>query len=148
MPMEVDSDVPTYDYRCPSGHRYEKREPFGSPAQQPCERCDKQAQRVLTSPTIVFKGSGWYKTDSRGSNSKVGTERDSGDSESKTAAKAEAESKKAETASKKAEKTGSKTSAKASKKTSGATQSKAKSSSSSASKNGGSGSSPTKSGSD
>ncbi|MDA1062139.1 MAG: hypothetical protein O2895_04425 [Chloroflexi bacterium] len=145
--------MPTYDYRCPSGHRYEKREPFGSPAQQPCERCDKQAQRVLTSPTIVFKGSGWYKTDSRGSNSKIGTDRDSGDSESKTAAKAEeAESKKAETASKKAEKTGSKTSAKTasptSKKTSGATPSKAKSSSSSASKNGGSGSSSTKSGSD
>ena len=56
--------MPLYDYQCEAGHRYEKREPFGSPAQQPCERCGKPARRLLNAPPIVFKGSGWYKTDS------------------------------------------------------------------------------------
>ena len=59
--------MPTCDYRCERGHRYEKREPFGSPAEQPCDRCGRTARRVLTVPAISFKGSGWYSTDSRGS---------------------------------------------------------------------------------
>ena len=57
--------MPLYDYRCENGHRYEAQEPFGSPATQPCRRCGSPAQRVLTAPAIAFKGSGWYKTDSR-----------------------------------------------------------------------------------
>ena len=59
--------MPTYDYRCAVGHRYEKREPFGSPPEQPCEQCDETARRVIHAPPVVFKGSGWYKTDSRSS---------------------------------------------------------------------------------
>ena len=55
--------MPLYDYQCEAGHRYEKRESFGAPAQQPCERCGKPARRLLNAPPIVFKGSGWYKTD-------------------------------------------------------------------------------------
>ena len=111
--------MPTYRYRCASGHLYEKREPFGAPAQQPCERCDKPSQRVLTSPTLVFKGAGWYKTDSRGSRkSKTGSDRDSEAGERESAAKSD---------------TGSETSSK----TESETTSKAKSSSSSStSKNG------------
>jgi putative FmdB family regulatory protein len=84
--------LPTYDYRCEAGHRYEKRESFGAPAQQPCERCEKPAQRVLTAPTVVFKGTGWYKTDNRG-RSKSASDADSdGASESKSATKTEAKS--------------------------------------------------------
>jgi putative FmdB family regulatory protein len=58
--------LPTYDYRCKKGHRYERREPFGSPITHACEKCGKEATRVLNAPAISFKGSGWYKTDSRG----------------------------------------------------------------------------------
>ena len=57
--------MPTYDYRCETGHRYEKRQPFGSPSEHPCDRCGKTARRVLHAPPVVFKGSGWYQTDSR-----------------------------------------------------------------------------------
>ena len=57
--------MPLYDYQCEAGHRYEKRESFGSPAQQPCERCGKPARRLLNAPPILFKGSGWYVTDSK-----------------------------------------------------------------------------------
>ena len=58
--------MPLYDYRCEKGHRYEAQEPFGSPATQPCRRCGSAAQRLITAPAIAFKGSGWYKNDSRG----------------------------------------------------------------------------------
>ena len=57
--------MPKYDYRCSAGHRYEKREGFDAPAVQTCQVCGVEARRVLTPPAIVFKGSGWYVTDSR-----------------------------------------------------------------------------------
>ena len=57
--------MPTYEYECPSGHRYEKREGFDAPATQRCARCRRTARRVLHAPPIVFKGSGFYVTDSR-----------------------------------------------------------------------------------
>lgn len=57
--------MPTYDYRCVKGHRYEKREPFGSPSEHPCEKCGKTANRQLSVPSLAFKGSGFYITDSR-----------------------------------------------------------------------------------
>ena len=64
----LEAAVPLYEYRCEKRHRYESREPFGSPTEQPCQKCGAPAARVLHAPAIAFKGSGWYKTDSRGSN--------------------------------------------------------------------------------
>lgn len=62
--------MPTYGYKCQScSHEYEKRESFSAPAKQKCPKCGKQAQRQLFAPPVVFKGSGFYKTDSRGSSS-------------------------------------------------------------------------------
>ncbi len=62
--------MPTYEYGCEScGKRYEKREGFDAPARQKCQHCGKPAKRVLHAPPIVFKGSGFYKTDSRGASS-------------------------------------------------------------------------------
>jgi len=57
--------VPTYEYECSAGHRYEKREGFDASATQRCARCRRIARRVLHAPSIVFKGSGFYVTDSR-----------------------------------------------------------------------------------
>ncbi len=59
--------MPKYDYRCGAcGLVYEKREGFDAPSMQTCPECSGAARRVLTPPAILFKGSGWYKTDSRG----------------------------------------------------------------------------------
>jgi putative FmdB family regulatory protein len=57
--------VPTYAYRCPNGHQYELREGFDAPSRQDCVTCGAPAKRVLFPPPIVFKGSGFYITDSR-----------------------------------------------------------------------------------
>lgn len=64
--------MPTYDYECAAGHVYERREPFGSPSEHDCEQCGKPAHRLLSAPPLIFKGSGWYATDSR-SNSRNGS---------------------------------------------------------------------------
>jgi putative FmdB family regulatory protein len=85
--------MPKYDYRCSAcGLVYEKREGFDAPSVQACPTCQGQARRVLTPPAIVFKGSGWYVTDSRKSGGADG----SSGSDSKTGTKVEA---KAETKS-------------------------------------------------
>lgn len=66
--------MPTYEYRCKKSHRYDRREPFGSPREHACEKCGEPASRQLNAPAIAFKGSGWYKTDSRASDN-IGTDR-------------------------------------------------------------------------
>ena len=53
--------MPVYEYECGKGHRYEKTESFGAPAEQSCAklRCRSRAHRVLTAPRVHFVGSGW-----------------------------------------------------------------------------------------
>ena len=63
--------MPTYEYVCQTGHRYETREGFDAPPRQKCPTCRKPADRVLFAPPVVFKGSGFYKTDNRGSSSEA-----------------------------------------------------------------------------
>ena len=66
--------MPTYEYKCSAcDNQYEKHEGFDAPSRQPCPRCGGQARRMLFPPPIVFKGSGFYVTDSRkGSTATVG----------------------------------------------------------------------------
>ena len=64
--------MPTYEYACEScGNRFEMRQGFDAKPRQKCPSCGKMAQRMLFAPPVVFKGSGFYKTDSRGSDSGV-----------------------------------------------------------------------------
>jgi putative FmdB family regulatory protein len=62
--------VPLYEYKCSEcGNQYETREGFDAPARQICPKCGGMTKRLLFPPPIVFKGSGFYITDSRkGSN--------------------------------------------------------------------------------
>ena len=90
--------MPTYDYSCPNCKAtYEAREGFDAPQTHTCQECGKGvAKRVLTVPRIVFKGSGWYATDSRSKQSAIAdTSSDSGggaegSSETKSESKSEA----------------------------------------------------------
>jgi putative FmdB family regulatory protein len=38
---------------------------FKDEALEKCPNCGKKPRRLISTPAIVFKGSGWYKTDSR-----------------------------------------------------------------------------------
>ena len=58
--------MPIYDYRCDHcGHVFSAVQSFRDEALEKCPNCGKKPRRLLSTPAIVFKGSGWYKTDSR-----------------------------------------------------------------------------------
>ena len=65
--------MPTYDYRCKDcGHEFEIHQSFSEDALTVCPNCQGDLRKVFSSVGISFKGSGFYKTDSRsgGSGSK------------------------------------------------------------------------------
>lgn len=77
--------MPTYDYRCRDcGHTLEIMHSILDDGPETCERCRGPLQRVLHPTGIIFRGSGFYVTDSRpsGSGSDAGKGRDSGASPS------------------------------------------------------------------
>ena len=75
--------MPRYVYECfECGHTVEKLEGWSAPAQQPCPECEHSLQRIPSAPAIVFKGSGWYSTDSKKSSWKSRRDEDRGDGES------------------------------------------------------------------
>jgi len=58
--------MPTYEFRCPEGHEFEKfyRSIAGAPRETACPICGKIAERLMPAGGgLVFKGSGFYITD-------------------------------------------------------------------------------------
>ena len=57
--------MPLYEYECDAcGRRFEVIQKFSDPAVESCRECGKgPVHRLLSSPAIQFKGSGWYVTD-------------------------------------------------------------------------------------
>jgi putative FmdB family regulatory protein len=58
--------VPTYDYRCGvCGHRVEVVHGLHAHGPKVCPSCGAEGsmRKLLSAPTIVFKGSGWAKKD-------------------------------------------------------------------------------------
>jgi putative FmdB family regulatory protein len=56
--------VPIYEYRCTKcGHRFEVIQKVSDTPISKCEKCKGKAERLISSPAIQFKGSGWYITD-------------------------------------------------------------------------------------
>jgi putative FmdB family regulatory protein len=68
--------MPTYEYACTEcGHRIEEVRSIADAPLTTCTVCGGQLRKVFSPVGIVFKGSGFYKTDSRGkAPSKVGTD--------------------------------------------------------------------------
>jgi putative FmdB family regulatory protein len=61
--------VPIYDYRCDHcGHAFSAVQSFKDEPLDVCPSCGKPPRRLIAPTALVFKGSGWYKTDSRASN--------------------------------------------------------------------------------
>jgi len=67
--------MPIYDHICDHcGHAFSVVRSYSDPPVEKCPNCGKTPRRLIAPPAIVFKGSGWYKTDSR--TSSAGTDRD------------------------------------------------------------------------
>jgi putative FmdB family regulatory protein len=83
--------MPTYVYACDTcGAQFEQFQSFKDEPLRTCRSCAGAVRRVFQPVGIVFKGSGWYITDSRKSDSASVTGDDSaGKSEKATADKSE-----------------------------------------------------------
>ncbi|MCL4814717.1 MAG: zinc ribbon domain-containing protein, partial [Vicinamibacteraceae bacterium] len=56
--------MPLYEYQCDRcGHRFETIQKFSDPPVSACPSCGGSVRKLLSSPAIQFKGSGWYITD-------------------------------------------------------------------------------------
>jgi putative FmdB family regulatory protein len=64
--------VPTYQYACTDcGHRFEAVQAFTDDSLTTCPECAGKLRKVYGSVGVVFKGSGFYRTDSRAASSDV-----------------------------------------------------------------------------
>jgi putative FmdB family regulatory protein len=66
--------MPTYQYACTNtecGNEFELVQSFTDPAASECPVCHGPVRKVFSAVGVVFKGSGFYRTDSRAGNGKV-----------------------------------------------------------------------------
>jgi putative FmdB family regulatory protein len=56
--------MPLYEYQCDAcAHRFEVIQKFSDAPIEICPKCGGVVRKLLSSPAIQFKGSGWYITD-------------------------------------------------------------------------------------
>ena len=56
--------MPLYEYQCDAcAHRFEVIQKYSDPPVATCDKCGGVVRKLLSSPAIQFKGSGWYITD-------------------------------------------------------------------------------------
>lgn len=75
--------MPTYEYRCKDcGHEFEIQQAFSDDPLTECPSCNGALKKKFGSVGISFKGSGFYKNDSRGSSSSTSGSTSSSDAPS------------------------------------------------------------------
>lgn len=80
--------MPVYQYRgIECDHVFEVRQSFSDDAVADCDVCGKPVRRVIHASPVVFKGSGWYVTDSRPTTDPVGGVQDADKSETDSGSK-------------------------------------------------------------
>jgi putative FmdB family regulatory protein len=71
--------VPTYQYSCTEcGHFFEAVQSFSDDSLTVCPECNGRLRKVFNAVGVVFKGSGFYRTDSRSSTGGATATGDSG----------------------------------------------------------------------
>ena len=86
--------MPVYGYRRSRGHHFEVQQRITEPPLTQCPECGAPVTRVFYPVGIIFKGGGFYKTDSRGAGSDGGiTPADGAKTETKTETKTGPETK-------------------------------------------------------
>ena len=83
--------MPIYEYQCKKcKHRFEKIQKFSDPHVKKCPKCGAALELLISSSTVLFKGSGWYVTDY--AKKSGGGSASNGDSASKKEGKTKSES--------------------------------------------------------
>lgn len=58
--------MPTYEYQCKTcGHHFDRVQRFSDDPIKECPECGAEVRRVIHPSGVIFKGAGWYITDSR-----------------------------------------------------------------------------------
>ncbi len=74
--------MPIYEYECGVCHfHFERKQRFDEEPVAMCPKCQGKARRVLHSLPIIYKGSGFYTTDSRKDSGGKRAEEESSDKE-------------------------------------------------------------------
>ena len=83
--------MPTYSYACTEcDHRFDAVQSFSDDSLTVCPECEGRLRKVFNAVGVVFKGGGFYRTDSRSSSSaSVPAPSGSGDSGSSSGSKSE-----------------------------------------------------------
>ncbi|HET7095138.1 MAG TPA: FmdB family zinc ribbon protein [Thermomicrobiales bacterium] len=83
--------MPTYVYQCDDcGHDFEAVQKFADEPLSVCPECQGRVRRVLQPSPVIFKGSGWYITDSRNKPGANGAAKAGQTGKAESGAKAEA----------------------------------------------------------
>lgn len=83
--------MPLYEYRCENcGRTFELIQKFSDPPAEHCPSCGEgPVRKLLSSPAIQFKGTGWYVTDYAKKDSGSGKKAESSPTDKKTETKTE-----------------------------------------------------------
>jgi len=85
--------VPTYQYACTEcGHAFEQFQSFSDDALTECPECGGRLRKVYNAVGVVFKGSGFYRTDSREKDTAASDTKSETKTETKTDTKTESKS--------------------------------------------------------
>ena len=79
--------MPLYEYECETcAQRFERIQKFSDPPVDKCPSCAGPVKKLLSSPAIQFKGSGWYITDypKKGSSDSAKADKPAGESAGKS----------------------------------------------------------------
>ena len=77
--------MPTYQYACTAcEHRFEAVQSFSDASLTECPECSGKLRKLFGAVGVVFKGSGFYRTDSRSGSSKSTSSTTSTTSETKS----------------------------------------------------------------
>jgi len=80
--------MPLYDYKCEKcGHIFEVMQNISAEPLKFCPQCKGPIRRLISAAGIVFKGSGFYATDSKKSHQSMGTDQKAEKKENKPAVK-------------------------------------------------------------
>jgi len=86
--------VPIYDYHCDHcGHSFSQVQSYKDQPLEKCPNCGKKPRRLIAPSAVVFKGSGWYKTDSRPAEKSEKSEKGEKSEKSETKSETKSESK-------------------------------------------------------
>jgi putative FmdB family regulatory protein len=74
--------MPTYEYACPKGHRFDRFQKMSDPPEAQCPECGEPGERQISAGAgFLFKGEGFYITDYRSPDYKAKDRADSGKGE-------------------------------------------------------------------